>query len=323
MWKTHLTRNRHFLGSSRFCTSQTLAIKASVGAWDAGPPARTGQETCGPSPGRCVCRLVSLSQEGLCPHPSAHAGTLPEQCLSSENEGEPPARVKRSELRLWSSVGRGPSDLAGVLGGAGSTLGGGLAGDHWHPRRVELGEATVMPPWSVGLCPWTRAARTWLQVVETGPGMGLQTSHWRGQPGGGRAPRGGRSRAWRPFIRRNELFAVPGVGEDEPVIIFKFAIIDLGKSYCDKNELIIKFISEINSAAIRQPAAGAGAAGRASPPPSPRAKGARALRAAAGSGRWATFRAPLPRAPTGRQFCLWGWAGRGGGGQPAGPAAPR
>lgn len=59
------------------------------------------------------------------------------------------------------------------------------------------------------------------------------------------------------------------------MIIFKFAIIDLGKSYCDKNELIIKFISEINSAAIRQLAAGAGAAGRASPPPSPRAKGAR------------------------------------------------
>lgn len=35
------------------------------------------------------------------------------------------------------------------------------------------------------------------------------------------------------------------------MIIFKFAIIDLGKSYCDKNELIIKFISEINSAAIK------------------------------------------------------------------------
>lgn len=145
--------------------------------------------------------------------------------------------------------------------------------------------------------------------------MGLQTSHWHGQPGGGHGPRGGRSRAWRPFIRRNELFAVPGVGEDEPVIIFKFAIIDLGKSYYDKNELIIKFISEINSAAIRQLAAGAGAAGRASPPPSPRAKGARALRAAAGSVRSAAFRAPLPRArrepafPTRRRFCLWGGAG--------------
>lgn len=36
------------------------------------------------------------------------------------------------------------------------------------------------------------------------------------------------------------------------MIIFKFAIIDLGKSYCDKNELIIKFISEINSAAIKR-----------------------------------------------------------------------
>lgn len=97
--------------------------------------------------------------------------------------------------------------------------------------------------------------------METGSWGGPQSlsppSH--GQRGGRRAPRGGRSRAWRPFIRRNELFAVPRVGEDEPVIIFKFAIIDLGKSYCDKNELIIKFISEINSAAIRQLAADAGA----------------------------------------------------------------
>lgn len=56
------------------------------------------------------------------------------------------------------------------------------------------------------------------------------------------------------------MFAVPGVGEDEPVIIFKFAIIDLGKSYCDKNELIIKFISEINSVAIKPLAGDAGAA---------------------------------------------------------------
>lgn len=48
------------------------------------------------------------------------------------------------------------------------------------------------------------------------------------------------------LVPRNELFAVPGVAEDQPVIIFKFAIIDLGKSNCDKNELIIKFISEIN-----------------------------------------------------------------------------
>lgn len=50
------------------------------------------------------------------------------------------------------------------------------------------------------------------------------------------------------------------LGEDEPVIIFKFAIIDLRKSYCDKNELIIKFISEINSAMIKPLAAAAGAA---------------------------------------------------------------
>lgn len=101
----------------------------------------------------------------------------------------------------------------------------------------------------------------------------------RCQRGWGRAPQGGRGRAWRPFIRRNELFAVPGVGEDEPVIIFKFAIIDLGKSSCDKNELIIKFISEINSAAMRQLAADAGAAGGPAPrrqvpaPPAPWAPG--------------------------------------------------
>lgn len=44
---------------------------------------------------------------------------------------------------------------------------------------------------------------------------------------------------------------MPGVSYDEPVIVFKFAIIDLEKSYSDKNELIIKFISEINSAAIK------------------------------------------------------------------------
>lgn len=35
------------------------------------------------------------------------------------------------------------------------------------------------------------------------------------------------------------------------MIIFKFAIIDLGKSCGDKNELIIKFIREINSRAIK------------------------------------------------------------------------
>lgn len=66
-------------------------------------------------------------------------------------------------------------------------------------------------------------------------------------------------RGWRPFTRRNELSAVPGVGEDEPVIIFKFAIIDLGKSYCDKNELIIKFISR-GTTVIKPLAGDAGAA---------------------------------------------------------------
>lgn len=76
-------------------------------------------------------------------------------------------------------------------------------------------------------------------------------------PGSGSAGRAGLA----ALITRNELFAVPGVGEDEPVIIFKFAIIDLGKSNCDKNELIIKFISEINSTAIKQLAEARGAAG--------------------------------------------------------------
>lgn len=82
-----------------------------------------------------------------------------------------------------------------------------------------------------------------------------------GRPGVGGAPGEAGGAARRSFVRRNGLFAVPGVGEDEPVIIFKFAIIDLGKSYCDKNELIIKFISEINSGAIKHLAGDGGAAG--------------------------------------------------------------
>ena len=101
-----------------------------------------------------------------------------------------------------------------------------------------------------------------------GPGSGAWEPGSRGckayHPTPTPAPRGGcgpAARGWRPLVRRNELFAVPGVGEDEPVIIFKFAIIDLGKSYCDKNELIIKFISEINSVAIKQLAGDSGAAG--------------------------------------------------------------
>lgn len=84
------------------------------------------------------------------------------------------------------------------------------------------------------------------------------------------------------LVARNELFVVPGVGEDEPVIIFKFAIIDLGKSYCDKNELIIKFISEINSAAIKQLAGAAGAAGG---PAFPAAKSPRQAWAGSAGGR--------------------------------------
>lgn len=79
-----------------------------------------------------------------------------------------------------------------------------------------------------------------------------------------------RSSGLAAFSPRDELFAVPGVGEDQSVIIFKFAIIDLGKSNCDKNELIIKFISEINSAAIK-PLAGA----RARRPDLPAAKSPR------------------------------------------------
>lgn len=93
------------------------------------------------------------------------------------------------------------------------------------------------------------AEGTWLGVL--GPGSSRRQ---------GLSPSIAAERGWRPFTRRNELFALPGVGEDEPVIIFKFAIIDLGKSYCDKNELIIKFISEINSVAIKPLAGDAGAA---------------------------------------------------------------
>lgn len=45
----------------------------------------------------------------------------------------------------------------------------------------------------------------------------------------------------------------PRAGRDEPVIIFKFAIIDLRKSCGDKDELICKFIGEINPAVIKKP----------------------------------------------------------------------
>lgn len=41
-------------------------------------------------------------------------------------------------------------------------------------------------------------------------------------------------------------------GEDKSVIIFKFAVIGLGKRSSDKNELIIKFIKEINSAVMKR-----------------------------------------------------------------------
>lgn len=94
----------------------------------------------------------------------------------------------------------------------------------------------------------------------------------RSEAGPGRAG-GGRSGSWRlSSLRMNCCHAQ--LGEDEPVIIFKFAIIDLRKSYCDKNELIIKFISEINSAMIKQLAGAAGAARRvAFPAKSPRQAG--------------------------------------------------
>lgn len=46
----------------------------------------------------------------------------------------------------------------------------------------------------------------------------------------------------------------PRTRGDEPVIIFKFGIIDLGKSCCDKDELICKFIAKINPAVIEKPA---------------------------------------------------------------------
>ncbi|KAF6276116.1 hypothetical protein mRhiFer1_009462 [Rhinolophus ferrumequinum] len=115
------------------------------------------------------------------------------------------------------------------------------------------------------------------------------------------------------LIARNELFAVPGVGEDEPVIIFKFAIIDLGKSYCDKNELIIKFISEINSAAIKQLA---GAAGAACCPAFLAAKSPRQAPAGSAGGRGVghnnyTFsRAPVPRGAEGAGCSPAGWRER-------------
>lgn len=116
-----------------------------------------------------------------------------------------------------------------------------------------------------GRRPGTEAARPGPSQVGTRPAV----------PGWGRALElGGAGPA--AFIRRNELCAVPGVGEDEPVIIFKFAIIDLGKSYCDKNELIIKFISEINSAAIKAAGCRSWAAGRSPRQTGPCSAGGRA-----------------------------------------------
>ena len=146
--------------------------------------------------------------------------------------------------------------LLEAAGSAGPTLAGGRRGG---PPGTEAPrpEGRLAARWPGRACleavlrpPRDPAEGTWLGVL--GPGSSRRQ---------GLSPPSVAERGWRPLTRRNELFAVPGVGEDEPVIIFKFAIIDLGKSYCDKNELIIKFISEINSVAIKPLAGDAGAAG--------------------------------------------------------------
>lgn len=143
-----------------------------------------------------------------------------------------------------------------AAGSAGPTLAGGRRGG---PPGTEAPRPEARPAarWPGRACleavlrpPRGPAEGTWLGVL--GPGSSRRQ---------GLSPPSVAEPGWRPLTRRNELFAVPRVGEDEPVIIFKFAIIDLGKSYCDKNELIIKFISEINSVAIKPLAGDAGAAG--------------------------------------------------------------
>lgn len=79
------------------------------------------------------------------------------------------------------------------------------------------------------------------------------------------------------------------------MIIFKFAIIDLRKSYCDKNELIIKFISEINSAMIKQLAGAAGAARRVA---FPAAKSPRQARPGSPAGQTRVIAIILLRGPS-------------------------
>ena len=200
---------------------------------------------------------------------------------------------------------------------AGSALGAALA---LGSRRRRVGRAHPAG-WRAGRPPGTGASPPEARAAARGPSLGW-SGHSASSPSGlgcvGLAPgpgnpvleaaeppprraraAGGRAgRGWRPLIMRNELFTVPGVGEDEPVIIFKFAIIDLGKSYCDKNELIIKFISEINSVALKPLAGDAGAAsrsrlpGRQVPAPNP---GSLCWRTGAGvTIILSSFSAPLP-----------------------------
>lgn len=85
------------------------------------------------------CRLVSLSKKG-CVHILLH---MLEPCQSSISWERRRISRLREDKRIQALVlGRQGSGPAGVPGGAGSTLGGGLAGDpawglqglHWHPR---------------------------------------------------------------------------------------------------------------------------------------------------------------------------------------------
>lgn len=90
------------------------------------------------------------------------------------------------------------------------------------------------------------------------PGCGGRVRSRRGGPPGSGGSLRPPARSHRGSGSCNSLAGMncqtwPRAGRDEPVIIFKFAIIDLRKSCGDKDELICKFIGEINPAVIKKP----------------------------------------------------------------------
>lgn len=271
------------------------------------------------------CRLVSLSQNGLSSHSLALAGDTSKRLCAPFRE---PRRTSLySEEKEPSGAGMGFPEDGACLGwsafaGVAQSSGRDPA---WHQgsrpedrSRGREGWACVktMPRLPLGSArkPVLHLGNQVLGTAKPLPAQGRWEARVEGAPPRQTKP------GLKALIAWNELFAVPGVGEDEPVIIFKFAIIDLGKSYCDKNELIIKFISEINSAAIKQLA---GAAGAVCCPAFLAAKSPRQAPAGSAGGRGVghnnyTFsRAPVPRGAEGA-----GCSPAGGGREPAlGPEA--